>query len=170
MKINRVCNFLLAVIVLILSVVVTESVYCQPWVKAKSKYYKKIDNEYMNREQPVVEDTVTDREFSIDLEKLSRLAIIEAAGSNGGNINGLVILDIKVDTAGVLYSIGVTETSKPVLNPIAISALKRYFKKYKPKPAKKDGKFIETIGFLIPIVFDMSVLEDNKQTPGSSNK
>jgi hypothetical protein len=173
MKNSKINSLFMPILILFFIFGIAESVYCQPWRKPRSKYHNKIDPEYVKPEPPEEKDTVANRDFFIDLEKLSMLAIVEAAGSaNGGNTNGSVILSIRVDTAGVLYSIGVLETSNYVLNPIAISALRKYFKRYNPKLPKKDGEIVEVYDFMIPIIFDMSIIEKNKQptTPTTNNK
>ena len=127
----------------------------------------KVYNKYMDTNDFKIDttklDTVMNREFSIDLEKLSRLAILEASGSDGANVSGMVVLRLKIDTNAQPEVIFVAESSNKVLNSIAISAIIKYFKRYKPKVAKKDGIAVETDNYFVPIVFDPSILEKNRQ-------
>jgi len=53
----------------------------------------------------------------------------------------------------------VLDVSDKELSFVAVSAMRNYFKKYKPKVAKKDGVPIETTDFLVPIIFDPSIFE-----------
>ena len=166
MKKNKTHKLLIFVSLLILSFVIVESINCQPWRKPRQKQYNKyVDtNDFGKHKYVPPPDTVINRDIEINLELLSRLAILDAYGTENARINGSVILDLMIDSAANLVSIGVVETSNKVLSRIAINAAQKYFKKYKPLPAKRNGIPIEVKEYLVPIIFDMSIIDGNINT------
>jgi hypothetical protein len=164
-------KLLLSISIIILTFAVVESVNCQPWKKPRPKVYNTYVDTNDFKSKPTALDTVANREFSIDFEKLSIIASVEAYGTKGANINGSVVIGLTVDTNAQPITMAMLESSNKVLNPIALSAIKKYFKKYKPKVAKKDGQPIETKDYLVPIIFDMSIIKNNRQpVESNSNK
>jgi hypothetical protein len=115
------------------------------------------------REKVPPPDTIpADRDIEFDLLKLSQIASTQAAGIRGLEKGGLVVLEICIDTTGKPYSFYVRESSEKGLSAPAIEAVRKYAKKYKLKPAIKDGKPVEVEGLLLPIIIDLSIFDKKK--------
>jgi hypothetical protein len=115
------------------------------------------------REKVPPPDTIpADRDVEFDLEKLSRMATTYAAGIRGIEKGGLVVLEICIDTTGYPYSFAVRECTASGLSKPAIEAVRKYAKKYKLKPAIRDGKPVETEELLLPIIIDLSIFDNKK--------
>ncbi|MCL2039405.1 MAG: energy transducer TonB [Bacteroidetes bacterium] len=165
MKKNKINKLLISISLLMLSLFVAESINCQPWKKPRKKQYNKyVDtNDFGKRKFVPPPDTVMNRDIEINIELISRLAIMEAYGTENARINGQVVLELQIDSTAGLISISVLESTEKILRRIAINATEKYFKKYKPLPAKKDGVAIGIKSYILPVIFDMSIVEDSNQ-------
>ena len=114
-----------------------------------------------------IADTVTaavpaDREVTFNLERLSKLASLSVSGKSKYRGDGLVVLEVTVDETGVVRSMIVRESTNPKLNKPAVDMVRNYAKRFKLQPAIKDGKPVQQEGIFLPIIFDMSLFDDNK--------
>ena len=100
-----------------------------------------------------------DRKIEFDLEKLSKMASLSVYGDKAHKANGLVLLSITIDEAGIVEKMLVKESEDPKLNLPAMKAIKAYIKKYKIQGAVKNGKPVKTVDLIVPVVFDMSLFD-----------
>ena len=165
MKQNKTYKLLIFISLLILSLFIVESVNCQPWRKPRKKQYNKyVDTNDFGKQQFVKPtDTVSNRDIEINLELISRLATMEAFGTKNARVNGKVILELHIDTNANLVSMNVVESTHRPFGGIALKTTRNYFQNYKPLPAKKDGVPVAVKNLLIPVIFDMSIIEDSNQ-------
>ena len=111
-------------------------------------------------EKPAIDTVVpADRGVEFNLEKLSYLASMRAYSMANYNENGLVVLELWIDTNGVPTAMGLRESTAPGLGIPAWDAVKKYAKRYKLKPSIFDGKPVETTGLLVPIIIDQTIFQ-----------
>jgi len=103
-----------------------------------------------------------DREVTFNLKKLSMLASLSVYGNPKFESNGLVVLEINVNENGTVVSSVIRESDNPKLNRFATDAVRDYARRYKLQPAIKAGKPVAQEGILLPIIFDMSIFEQDK--------
>lgn len=104
-----------------------------------------------------------DRDVIFDLEKLSKLASFMIYGKPNLAMNGVVIAEVTVDEKGKIDFVVIRGTEFPKLSKPAHDAIYAYAKRYKLKPAIRDGKPVKQAGMEIPVLFDMDLFE-NKST------
>ncbi len=104
-------------------------------------------------------DTVIpDRDVEFDLQKLSKLATRMVYGTPQA-ANGLVLLELTIDTTGNITSAIVRKHEEKKLTKPAIDAVKKYAKKYKLQPAIRNGKPAVVSELMVPVVFDLSIYD-----------
>jgi len=102
-----------------------------------------------------------DRDVVFDLEKLSKLATLSVYGKPQLAINGVVIAEVTVDEKGKIDIVIIRGSEFPKLVTPAHDVIYTYAKKYKLKPAIRNGKPVRQEGIQIPVLFDMSLFDNN---------
>jgi len=134
----------------------------QPRTKLRTKINGQFvhDSLVPKKEIPVVPDTIpADRDMEFNLEKLSYMASMVAFSMPNFDRNGLCVLELDFDTNGVNGLNIIRDETIDGLGIPARAGFRKYMNKYKPKPAIRDGKPIETKGLLLPIIIDQSIFQ-----------
>jgi len=130
------------------------------------------DANYVKPAPPKVEEEVEeedyanlpDRDVVFDLEKLSKLATLSVYGKPALAMNGVVIAEVTVDEKGKIDIVIIRRSEFPKLSKPAHDVIYTYAKKYKLKPAIRNGKPVKQEGIQIPVLFDMSLFDNNSSS------
>lgn len=111
------------------------------------------------KKDTLAQEVLPDRVIEFDLDKLSFMASLSVYGKREVRGDGVVVVLVTINETGVATKLEVKETTNKKLNLAAIEAIQAYMKKYEVQPAVKNGVKVVTEDMVVPVKFDMSLLE-----------